>query len=458
MNETFAVLDGRTPFVDFHAQYGQLLPYVAAAIMALAGSATIGAWTLIMTSISGLATLAIYDVFRRVTRSSLLALVIFLPFLASGFFQLLGPSSNRFSLAGTFSLWPMRYAGPYLLAWLTARHVDAVAPRRAPILLLAAGLVALNNAEFGIGAFLATLAALACHTPPGSWRAAGRLVANAVAGLLGAALLVTLLSLVRTGALPDFILLLEFSRLYGIGGWVLEPMAPMGFHIAMYVTFTAAIVAATVCAARSEPQRVLTSMLAWSGVFGLFAGSYYVGRSDPLDLVSLLSAWCLSVTLLLVLVAGRLASRDGPRATLPEIAVVFGFCLSACSLAQFPLPWAQVARLRVHSPDAPFKQADAAQFVAAATQPGEKVVILIPLGHRIAYDLGLVDIAPYSSIDTMPTVGQMQSTIAVARREHVHKIFFSPGATSANQLKVLTQAGFSLYAQGYVSELTDLGP
>jgi hypothetical protein len=440
MSETFAVLDGRTPLVDFHSQYAQLLPYLSAAIMALLGSSALATWVAIMLALSALGLLAVYAVLRRLVGSPVLALALYAPFLASGFFLIWGTPANRASPAAIFSTWPMRYAGPYALLWLTVRHVDGRAPRRAWALLLAAGLVALNNLEFGAGAFAASVVALACARPPASRRALGRLAGAALAGLGGAALLVALLTLVRAGELPHVAFLLEFPHLYGIGGWFLVPMAPLGFHLVLYVTFAAAIVAAVVRAtARREP--LLTAALAWSGVFGLIAGSYYVGRSDPLNLIAMLSAWSLALTFLVVLVARSLLTQ-ARRPTAPQVAVLFGFALSACSLAQVPLPWAQLERLRHATPRPLYEQPAARAFVAGTSARGERVAILIPLGHRIAYETGRVNVAPYSGMEAMPTPDQLARTIDVLRAQHATSLYISYQTTLAEKLAALRAAGF----------------
>ncbi|HYV16740.1 MAG TPA: hypothetical protein VE972_12050 [Conexibacter sp.] len=462
-SETFAVLNGRTPLVDFHAQYSQLWPLLAAAVMALTGSATLIAWTTTMATISGLAMLGIYAVFRRITRSSVLALALYLPFLATSYFIATNATVNRFSPAGIFSIWPMRYGAPYLLAWLTVRHVGGAGPRRAWLLFTAAGLVAINNPEFGIGAFAATLAALACGEPSRSLRAVRRLLAGAGAGLLGAGLLVALVTLVRSGQLPHFGWVLEYSRLYGVEGWALEPMAWIGLHIAIYVTFAAAIGVAAVRVVERRREPLLTSMLAWSGVFGLFAASYYVGRSDPLNLVCLLSAWCLALTLLLVAVVRGQLARGWRRPGLAGVAVVFGFALAICSLSQLPTPWSQIARMRHHTRIPIFEQPRATRFVAQATTRGEHVGILIALGHRIAHEVGVVNVAPYASIVTMPTVQQLRRTIAVLRAAHARKLFVAQldleQGILPEELALLRREGFTAVRRdAHFTELLDMRP
>jgi hypothetical protein len=456
MNETFAILDGRTTLVDFHALYARLWPYLAALVMKIAGNSSVGVWTATTAVSSGLALVAIYALFRRIVRSSPFALVLYLPFLATGFFVINRPIENQSSPAGIFSLWPMRYAAPYLVAWLVARHLDGVAPRRAWPLTLAAGLAVINNSDFGTAALAATLVALAFD---GSLRSRRDLVKRAgevAAGLLGAALLVSLLTLVRAGQLPDFGLLSEYPRLFAIGGLILEPMPVMGFHVTMYVTFVAAIAVAGVRAVRGGEQRVLTGMLAWSGVFGLLAGGYYLGRSDYIDLISLMSAWAFSLALLTVVVVRRLAARGWRRPDLAELAVLFGFGLAVCSLAQFPVPWNQVARLQRPSATLVDKQPAATRFVAARTRPGEAVAIVVALGHRIAYDLGLTNVSPYVNLEMVVTVEQLQTLLDSMRREHARRLFLESNMILPEELASLRRAGFAIAARsGAYLELAD---
>ncbi|MGN6190048.1 MAG: hypothetical protein ACTHOE_14230 [Conexibacter sp.] len=444
--EPFAILNGRTPLVDFHAQYGQLVPYGAAAAMALLGP-TIGVYTVTMATMSGLALLAVYALLRRVARSSLLALALYAPFLATGFFMKTGPLGDRFSPANLFPLWPIRYGGPYVLAWLLVRHVDGARPRQPLLLFLLAGLVVLNNPDFGVPALAALAVALIVARPPRSRGAFGRLLAEAAGGVLGAVALVALLTLVRSGSLPHLGWALEFSRLYGVDGWALLPMRTVGFHLVVYATFAAAIATAAVRLAHRDPDAALTAALAWSGVFGLCAGAYFAGRSHPQVLIDLFSPWALSLVLLTIVAGRALAARGWRRPAPAELAVLFGFGLLVCSLAQTPTPWSQLDRIGNDAPEAIFKQRTAADFVARHTRPHEPVAILIPLGHRIAYDTGRDDVSPYASTESMPTRQQLDRTIAALRRAGGTKLFFSTYFTVGEMVTAMQRAGFALADQ-----------
>jgi hypothetical protein len=446
LDEPFAILNGRTPLVDFHAQYGQLWPYVAALTM-LALGPSLGVYTTAMATISGLALLALYAIFRRLTRSSLAALALFLPVLATGFFMKIGPLDDRYGPANLFSLWPVRYGSAYLLAWLIVRHLDGAAPRRRWPLFLAGGLVVLNNPEFGVPALGASLVALACARPPRSWAGGARLLGGAGAGLVAAFALMALLALARSGELPRFEWLLEFSRLYAIGGWVMLPMPAIGLHVAVFVTFAAAFVLGVVRAVRREDDVLLTSMLAWSGVFGIGIASYYAGRSHPQVLIDLFSAWALALALLVVVVVRELADREWRRPRPAELAVLFGFGLAICSCAQLPLPWRQIERLQDRTARPAFKQLTATRFVDSLTAPNDRVAILIPLGHRIAHDAGVVNVAPYASIESMPTREQLIDAIADIRAEGARLLFVTTRVTFPETFDAIVAAGFEVRGQ-----------
>jgi hypothetical protein len=448
MGDTYAVLDGRTPLVDFHPIYGHLWAYVAAPPMALLG-ATLTVFSLTMTCANALVLLAIYALLRRIAGRALLALALYLPFLATSLFVVATELPWRLSNAAVYSVFPMRYGGPLLLAWLTARHLDGAAPRRAWPLFAAAGLVVINNLELGLGALAGTFVALACAPARSSWRELGRLTADAAAGLLASALLFSLLTLIRAGELPRFGLLLEYPRLFGVLGLASLPLPDVAFHLVIYATLGAALVLAAVRVARREPDVPLTGMLAWSGIFGLAAGSYYMGRSDPPKLASLFPAWALALTLLLVVVLRLLAARGWRRPLVAELLVLFGFGLCVCSLAQLTPPWDEPARL---SADAQriYDQPQARRFVARTTRPGERVALVIPLAHRVAYEVGVENVAPYGLLDEMATQRMMRTLLDAMREEGAHKLYAVKGHLAFGHRRMMMDAGL-------VKRMTDGG-
>ena len=217
VNDAFAVLNGRTPLVDYHILYGKLLPYPAALALAVFGKTGL-VYTLLMAVLSVLALVAVYAIFRRIVRSSLLALGLFVPFVA------LSDISHTMLMP---AMWPMRYGGAYLLAWLTARHVDAPQPAAAldPLLRRRARHAQQHSSSGSACGRCDRVAALLCARPPRSARAALRLAGEIAGGVRrrDRARLRCSRSL-RAGELPDTALLSEWPRIFTRLGWFSLPM------------------------------------------------------------------------------------------------------------------------------------------------------------------------------------------------------------------------------------------
>lgn len=445
LDEAAAVLDGRSPLGDFAAQYGSLWAYVTAVPLALFGS-SLGAFTVTMAMLTALALLALYALLRRVTRSSLLALALFLPLLATSAFRLHDADPERFSLINYFGTMPLRYAGPFLLVWLLARHIDGARPRRAAPLFAAAGLVAIDNTSFGVPALGATVVALLCVEPPTAARL--RTLAREVAlGLAIAIAAVVVLLLVRTGELPHPSLTLRYARLFAVDGFGMAPIHPqLGVSTIIFLTYVAAIGTAIVLALRRSGDALLVGLLMWSGVFGLGAGTYYVGRSIPEVLTNMFPAWALAVTLLAVAVVRALAAREGRRPLPIELACLFAFGVLVCSIAQTPSPAAQVRRIAADGPR--YLQQDPTRaFVAANVRRGEPVAMLTELGHLIAYRLGIDDVTPYTGNESIQTEEQLDDALVALREAGGRSVFLSVTAlTPAHMRAALEARGLQLAA------------
>jgi hypothetical protein len=440
MDESFAVLNGHTPLVDYTAQYGSLWPYAFAAGMSAFGT-SVGVWVALALCATGVGMLAIFGVLRRVARSSVVGLMLFLPVLATSFFMIGGTLQSRYTFGSYFGTFPLRYAGPSILVWLLVRHLEGARACRTWVLCLGAGLVTLNNADVGIPALGATVVALAASNWRAPRAAVGRLTLEAACGLAAALALVSILTLARAGALPDLGRLMRFSRLFASAGFGMYAMPAVGLHLAIYVTFVAALGVAAVRVLKDEPDRLLTATLAWSGVFGLGAGTYFVGRSTPDDLPAVFFPWSFALVLLAIPAFRSLATAPLRRLPIAALLCVFGYVLLCCSLAQTPTPWEQVERLNRAEP--PILAPPAGQsFVAQHVHRGEPVAILLMLGHRIAVNLGIDNIAPYANRRSMSTVEQFKEALAALRSAAGDKVFVEPELTTEQMRELLSASGF----------------
>jgi hypothetical protein len=432
LDETFAVLNGLTPLVDFKMQYATLLPYLTAGVM-LAFGKTMLVFTITMCTLSVLALLAVYGVLRRAARSRLLALALFVPFVATGLFDPLGLSFARFTAGKYFAMFPLRYGGAYLLAWLLARRLDAQPDARDWPLFAVGGLVLLNNADYGLCALGATVAALIVTRADGGGRALLLLARSLLIGLAVAFTAVTALTLVRAGALPRFDAAARYSRLYGIAGYSATPMPSLlGLPLVIYLTYVAATGTAVVRAIKGEQNRVLTGMLMWSGIFGLGSLSYYVARSDPFVLPMMFSPWVLAMALLTLTVVGTPAVRVR-RPTPAMLAVLFGIGLAACSIAQAPAPWTELAQMQTPPAQVnpgpttwskPLPRDPAVRrFVSSvavagdrfAMRPGAPIALFLTIGHRVADAYGVVNVIPFTGPESMHTFAEFEEALDALR-------------------------------------------
>jgi hypothetical protein len=422
LDEFLAVANGHTPMVDFAAQYTNLLPYPVNWILSIVGYYTVGKFTAAMWALSVAALMSAYAALARVTASRLAALGLYVPFVAISLYPVcrgtdacsiyLKPDERLF-MANLYQVFPIRYLGPFVLAWLLARHLLGQAPRRPLVLFGLAALTAVNNTDFGLACFAATLVGLWLGSDERAmWRRGLWLAGQAALALLVVCVLVSAFTLLRAGALPDPEVLFYFPRLFGRAGFGLLPMPTLGFHIVIYATLAGALVYAAVRKASGDRGAVLTGALAYGAVFGLGAGIYYAGRSTPSTLVAMFSAWGFVVALLTwaVVTSPRLWRPVGKtalaRSLLPATFVLFSFGLMASTITRFPMPWSEVRRI-ADSGVAPLDRSAAVAFVSRRTVPGERVAILEAVGHGIARDSNVVDVSPFNTPGNIVTTEQM---------------------------------------------------
>jgi hypothetical protein len=433
VDETFAVLNGLTPLADFNAQYASLFPYVIA-ISLLAFGKTVLVFTIVVCALSVLALVAIYGVLRRAARSSLVALALFVPLLATTLFNPEGAWYARFTPGTYFPMFPFRYGGPYLLAWLLARHLERLGHSRAWPLFVASGLVILNNFEFGMAAFGATLAALLTTSVVYRRAQLLRLAGAVAAGLAVALAAVSVLTLLRAGSLPDLVTMSRFSRLYAVAGYSVAPLPGiLGLPLVIFLTYVAAVGTAVARRIDGAPNRVLTGMLAWTGVFGLGTASYYVARSNGSLMPMMFSAWALALALLTLVVLEALRAGRVRQPGLPALAALFGLGLAICSIFQFPYPWTEISRLQTPPPQVtpapttwaqpPTREPQVRRFLASTPEPGGRFVVrrgapialFVTTGHRIADAYGVVDVVPFTGPESMHTLSEFERALDALR-------------------------------------------
>jgi hypothetical protein len=399
----FSVANGRTPLVDYIPIYASLLPLALEPVLRTF-DLSLTAFSISMCALSLVGLLTVFGAFHVITRRLWVALALYLPFVAISLFPWDRDGAQWDYNGNYYGFFPGRYLGPFLVMWLCALSLRG---RRVPpwAVFFAAGLTAANNAEFGVPCLMAAAVALAFgadRSLPVRARASA-LAVSAAAGIGGALALVCGVILVRSGELPSPSFATYWSSTFARDGYGLEPMPTLGLHWAIYLTYAAALLSAAVRYVRRDPDRVLTGMLAFSGILGLLTGFYFAGRSVPWQLMLLFPIWAFALSLLTFMVVGSLRRARGDslrlrRLALPAVATLTGFGVMIAALVRFPAPWDQVDRLMVGG-RAVYDQPAAQRFVETHTTAGEHVLIMgTPVDHRIAARAGVVNTSPFFSV------------------------------------------------------------
>jgi hypothetical protein len=447
VGEFSAVMNGRTPGVDFFPQYAWLLPYPLAPVFRVAGL-TVHTFTVVMAALSLVALMLQYDVLRRLTGRPWVALALFVPFVALGFHPVeISPDGTPATAFSYFAVGPLRYFGPFLVGWLLAWYLSRPAPSRAWLLFTAAGLGALNNLDFGLPALGGVVLALGLVTLAASGaRAAAlaRLVGIAGLGLASALSIFQAAAFLHSGRLVVLSHMTVFQRAFAILGFAMLPMPRWGLHWVVYFTFMLAIGVAVVrlaavraSSADADPravasERLLCGSLVFGGVFGAGALSYYIGRSHPAVLPAVFPAWgAVVVSLAWVALRGGLRElRRAPLRVVPAILAVIA--LGVLAGEAVPVAWEERelyaepkeigAIMARHVIEAPRNAA----LLAGLAGRGEKLMVAFPAGHLTAELAGVDDVFPFVEAGSCLVVGQLDEVVARMRANGVTRYFGPP--------------------------------
>ena len=103
-------------------------------------------------------------------------------------------------------------------------------------------------------------------------------------------------------------------------------------------------------------------------------------------------------------------------------------------------PFEQPQRLISQTAPKIFAAVDMEQFVADCTRPGDGVMMIYPLGHRIAYDNGVYDSFPYDHPASVVTTRQVADLVHQLQANPVSAVFSEP--LSPELVSALDGAGY----------------
>jgi hypothetical protein len=218
------------------------------------------------------------------------------------------------------------------------------------------------------------------------------------------------------------------------------------------------LVAAAVRYVKREPDRVLTGMLAFSGVFGLVTGMYFVGRSLQIQLMLLFPAWGLALALAAWTAVGSLRAEGSDRVRLrrlliPACAALIGYGVMVAAIARLPQPQQQVDRLSNGGRPQDLKPVEG--LVESWTNPGEHVLLIgTTPEHLIADRSHVVNVSPLNGVTSLISPADADRSIDQLEDEGGNLVIervSAPPPTGFFRIpefaEILRQRGYALIAE-----------
>lgn len=453
MGEFAAVLNGRFPLVDFYPQYENLLGHLLHPYFAVAGL-TVTTFTVGMSLLSLVGFLLIFRVLWRVTDSPWLALVLYVPWVAISLAEAETPGINPSNAFNYYAVGPVRYWGVFLLAYLSMSYLMAPRVGRLAQVSFFAGLVGLNNLDFGATSAVGLLTC-AVLFPPSSG-SAGRIwrILHALAiffgGVASALVAFSLVARVAYGVWPSVSALTQYQRTFAYLGFNMVAMPTDGLYWIIYLTYMVALVYVVFEAVSGDPRSVSRSrrlslgMLAFGSVSGFGVSVYFVGRSHPGVIIAMYSSWAFVVALLLhrvlcdVQEKKRSHAVDGDIIDAIPVTAMLALCCGLLPIVlEVPNVSYEVQRLRQSGP-VDTRPARLAKLVAKYVKKNQPTVVSYVNAHQIAQMAAVSNLFPFAHTGSVLLSSQIQPVLKSIERlpagdQYVFGAFWPPVAAALNR-------------------------
>ena len=449
LDEWAAVLNGRSLQVDFFPQYQNLLPYVFVPVFNVINF-TITTFMIAMLALSLISIICTYSTLCIVTQNRGLALLLYFTFIGIISYSIGTPP--QVGCLFNYYAWPMRLVLPSLTMWLTARYLLVPTRPKMLVALLFGSFAAVNNLDFGLPALVGCVGAVLSIAEFRGLLPRPRDVMR-VAGVLAVSMLtamgtLAMLSMVRSGHLPNVGMVVSFQQIFVRYGFFMIPMPMWGIHWLLFITFMGALsTGATAVVSRATlSSRVSAGLLIYGAIFGCGVAMYYVGRSSPYSLIIVFWPWALCVLLLLWETSyagwqfvGRRPLGDGALLVLPWFLLFVHGGLFLSNLVDLPNPIGQIERVSQTADLWPTSEDKIVALLRSNTTPGEKVGIVYPYGHLFALRAGVDDVFPFAHLGSMILRDQVRLAAQAFATNGVSKVF---GSFAGEFQTALEERGF----------------
>lgn len=437
LDEFAAAINGRTSLVDFFPQYQNLSPYLLSKVFDLI-KLSIGSYTAVMAILSWFSLLLVYKVFSSF--SGQYALLLYFPFLGLSFFPQVVVGAERATNFTYFSLGPMRYFGPWAILYLLSSYLQKPSIKRLTLLFLVSSVAVLNNLDFSFPALVgAAIAVLLTHKEDlvPEWTFTFKTLSILSASLISVFATFAIFTWFKSGEFPHWEQILLFQKTFALFGFFMMPMPNFGLQHLVYLTLMAALVAgfaqnAKVYTMLLQPERQLSGLLIFSGIYGLGAGMYYVGRSHPWTLIAI---YPLAGFALMLLCWASFHCMKRTKATIITQPFTFaghivsglllglGYFSALISWSDIPSPATQLARLNKVGIVFNEAQGNLVSALKSNTALGEAVIITYPYSHLLALNAGVQNLLPYSQNGSIILKSQIDKIIYTIKFHRIRKVF-----------------------------------
>lgn len=412
VGELAAPLQGKTPLVDFHPQYQNLVPLLLAPLFRIV-PLNVLTFTATMTALSLLSMLAVLGVLLFVTRRPIVAAVLFLGFCAASFH---GVATGEYAF-NYFAYNPMRTFLPWCVALLLARYFFRPSRGWLVATITVATLAAINNLDLGVPSLIACGVTL-FFCARGPW--ARVTILSCGGAVLAHIALVALVS----GHFPSFAKVLLFQSMFAANGFYMFAMPTFGLHWVLFATYGLSLMYALF---QREDRRREHAMLLFSSVLGFGAATYYVGRSHDVVLPTQFPFFALTNALLLF---AMWSERRTVLSLIPRALVGATLILPIVAL-----PWPRTSR----TTSSAYPEGFDVIARELTESRGSTVIIAYPYADLLAARAGVHNAFPYAHSGSIALHAQVEEVAALARRRGITRLYgsFPPELVNALGLRVV---------------------
>jgi hypothetical protein len=197
---------------------------------------------------------------------------------------------------------------------------------------------------------------------------------------------------------------------------------------------------------RRERNSTYAAALAFVAIFGCGSFMYYIGRSHPHVLGALFFIWALAITLLCYGAQKHIALPPSPSR---QLAIVPGLLLLTHWSLFTALLWpntkpivAQLERLKLDDVQGAQQRAELSAFIRRNVGGSARTILMLPTGHRIAFEQGLRNDFPFPHAGSVILKAQAHEVEKVVVAKNIKSSLFPSSSNARSSSECSRDSGF----------------